>query len=112
MSIQSEGFLFELVQLLGLFPDSKTFPDAPACSEDKDIQKAVDALISKYAPLFGATLAKPTETESMLAAVQLLHELKWELQRLVKVHFKVSDQNQGATPHSDSMENHIERMWN
>ena len=85
MNIQSSGNLFELVQLLSLFPDSKTFPDAPACDEDENIQQAFDTLIKKYAQSLSAIFSsKPNETEYVLGAARLLYELKFELQQVVK----------------------------
>jgi alpha,alpha-trehalase len=111
MSIQSSGNLFELVQLLHVFTDSKIFPDALPYDGDEIIQQAVDTLIRKYAQSLREISSKPNEAEYVLGAVRLLHELECELQQLVKSHFNLPDKDQGTPPHSDSMEDHIERMW-
>ena len=112
MNIQSSGYLFELVQLLSLFPDSKTFPDAPACDKDENIQLAVDTLIREYARLLGELSSKPNEIEYVLGTARLLYELRCALQQVVTTHFNLpADHSQDITPHSGSMEDHIERMW-
>ena len=111
MSIQSSGNLFELVQLLHVFVDSKTFPDAPARDGDENIQQDVDTLIRKYAQSLREISLKPNEAEYVLGAARLLYELRHELEQLVMSRFNLRDKVLGTTPHSDSMEDHIERMW-
>jgi alpha,alpha-trehalase len=46
--IQTEGALFEAVQLSGLFADSKTFPDAIALNPPEEIEASFRALLEKF----------------------------------------------------------------
>lgn len=108
MNLQSTGRLFELVQLLHVFGDSKTFPDAPATAEAPAIQAAFDALIGQYAPALRAIAAAP---EGVLDAARLLDELRYALEQLVREHFDLRGPLPTAPPQSASMEEHLAQMW-
>lgn len=107
MPIQSKGHLFELVQLLHVFADSKTFPDAPARDTEAALQPAVDALLAQYIP----RLRQAAASENVLDAARLLDELRSALEHFVAQHFDLRRPLPGAPPQSDTMETHIAQMW-
>ncbi|HNT76674.1 MAG TPA: trehalase family glycosidase [Anaerolineae bacterium] len=111
MAIQSEGQLFELVQLLRVFGDSKTFPDAPSGGAEAAVWADVEALIGRYAPLLREKVASPEALAGVLDAARLLDELRFELEQLVGQHFDLRGPLSGAPLQSASMEAHIACMW-
>ncbi len=83
--IQTEGALFEAVQLARLFPDSKTFVDAVPLFPTEEIQAAYDALLASGA--------------------------RFDLRAQLELWFELPIRNPGVPVRADSATSYIERTW-
>lgn len=112
-NIQTDGPLFELVQLLHIFEDSKAIADAVAFDSDENIRRAVDHLTAACGQELDRiwTNASGSDESKVVAVARQLHRFSGQLESLVTDHFQLPDSAQGFVPQSETMEEHIEQMW-
>lgn len=113
--------LFQLVQLLRLFRDSKTFVDS-TLRAGHDPQAVQAAFASQIAAPFAARLDRlvanlqssgQSEAQKLVALAAFTRQLEVELRPFVERHFELPHQEQEPLAQfTRSMEDHIERMWN
>ncbi|MBK82474.1 MAG: alpha,alpha-trehalase [Gammaproteobacteria bacterium] len=110
MSIQTQGFLFEIVQLLQLFPDSKTFPDSQLRVTESYLQEQLQPLLDQYADIIN-TPESSCAASITRSHIQHLFQFKTKLHTLIHECFDIETDQHTLPPESKTMEEHIQKMW-
>lgn len=105
--IQTEGLLFELVQSLRIFPDSKTFPDSIPTRAPEVIEREFAAFIEPFEQQI-SRFFDWAHGAAALNARDVAPELAAALEEWVRERFILPAQAKVGTR---SMEAHIEDLW-
>jgi alpha,alpha-trehalase len=118
--MQSTGSLFQLGQLLRIFPDSKTMVDLIQREGSDEINRKLDDLLIECANDLEEALGgrqtpgepgRPERSDQVLKIVRRLNQLACQLESLIEWGFTQSAETAKEAPYSDSMEEHVARMW-
>lgn len=119
-TIQSTDTLFQLAQLLRVFPDSKTMVDAIRCQDkskiDAELGKYLEQCAGDLEEILGGQQAlnetdQPDLQYQVLKVARRLNKLTCQLESLIQRNFSLNAKTSKEAPYSASMEQHIERMW-
>ena len=101
--------MFEVVQELGIFEDSKAFPDSIPLESDEAIQGKTQDCVSQCSQLLQKL--QSGEEKRPREALNQLQELGARLKSIIMDCFELPAAPPSRAARSASMEEHIERMW-
>jgi alpha,alpha-trehalase len=118
--IQTAGPLFELVQLLHLYPDSKRFPDSRPKRPIPEIEARVQRCLEEWAARWDRSDGREVGLEASTPMARAIHSSRELLELGDRFHRLMDDCFDGPTlvPErghesglGDTMEQHIDAMW-